>query len=89
MLDEPTTGLHMADLEQLLSILNRLVNEGNSVIVIEHNVDIVKNADWVVDIGPEGGTRGGSVIFEGTPRQLLDAEDSLTGAYLRQTIRTT
>ncbi|WP_264556147.1 excinuclease ABC subunit UvrA [Halocatena marina] len=89
VLDEPTTGLHMADLEQLLSILNRLVNEGNSVIVIEHNVDIVKNADWVVDIGPEGGTRGGSVIFEGTPRQLLDAEDSLTGAYLRQTIRTT
>lgn len=88
VLDEPTTGLHMADLEQLLSILNRLVDEGNSVIVIEHNLDIVKNADWVIDLGPEGGARGGNVIFEGTPRELLNEENSLTGEYLRQNNRT-
>jgi excinuclease ABC A subunit len=84
VLDEPTTGLHMADLERMLSILNRLVDEGNSVIVIEHDLDVVKNADWVVDLGPEGGTRGGEVVFEGTPRQLLDAEGSYTAEYLRR-----
>jgi excinuclease UvrABC ATPase subunit len=84
VLDEPTTGLHMADLERLLLILNRLVDQGNSVIVIEHNLDVVKNADWVIDLGPEGGTRGGEVVFEGTPRELLEAEGSYTAEYLRR-----
>jgi excinuclease UvrABC ATPase subunit len=84
VLDEPTTGLHMADLARMLSILNRLVDEGNSVIVIEHNLDVVKNADWVIDLGPEGGTRGGEVVFEGTPRELLEAERSFTGEYMRR-----
>lgn len=87
VLDEPTTGLHMADLEQLLSVLNRLVDEGNSVIVIEQNVDIVKSADHVIDIGPEGGSRGGTVVFEGTPRQLLEEERSHTAEYMRRSIQ--
>nr|WP_227355365.1 excinuclease ABC subunit UvrA [Haladaptatus salinisoli] len=87
VLDEPTTGLHMADLEQLLSVLNRLVDEGNTVLVIEHNLDVVKNADWVIDLGPEGGKRGGEVIFEGTPEQLLDEEQSFTAEYLRKVLK--
>lgn len=88
VLDEPTTGLHMADLDRLLSVLKRLVDEGNTVIVIEHNLDIVKNADHVVDIGPEGGSRGGTVVFEGTPRQLLEEECSYTAEYLRRSSQT-
>ncbi len=84
VLDEPTTGLHMADISLLLAILNRLVDAGNTVIVIEHNQDIIRNADWVIDMGPEGGSKGGQVIFEGTPRDLLAAEGSLTGQYLRR-----
>ena len=83
VLDEPTTGLHMSDISHLLEIMNRLVDAGNSVIVIEHNVSVIKNADWVIDMGPEGGTKGGKVMFEGTPRQLLTAKNSLTGEYLR------
>jgi excinuclease UvrABC ATPase subunit len=83
VMDEPTTGLHRSDISHLLSIMNRLVDTGNTVIVIEHNLDIVKNADWVIDMGPEGGSKGGKVMFEGTPKQLLSAEHSLTGAYLR------
>jgi excinuclease UvrABC ATPase subunit len=84
VLDEPTRGLHMSDITHLLEILNRLVDGGNSVIVIEHNLDVICSADWIIDMGPEGGSKGGRVIFEGTPRQLLDAEHSLTGAYLRE-----
>lgn len=83
MLDEPTTGLHMSDVGHLLAIMDRLVDGGNSVIVIEHNLDVVRNADWVIDMGPGGGHRGGQVIFEGTPAQLA-AERSLTGEYLRR-----
>ena len=83
VLDEPTTGLHRSDLSHLLAIINRLVDSGNSVIVIEHNQDIIKNADWIIDMGPEGGHKGGRVMFEGTPQQLLSAEQSLTSAYLR------
>src|SRR5690606_19834523 len=83
VLDEPTTGLHLADLQQLLSILNRLVDEGNTVIVVEHNLEVIRNADWVIDLGPGGGTHGGRIVFEGTPRQLLDAEGSFTAEYLR------
>jgi excinuclease UvrABC ATPase subunit len=81
-MDEPTTGLHMSDISNLLAIINRLVDAGNTVIVIEHNLDVIKNADWIIDMGPEGGNKGGKVIFEGTPRQLLGAKHSLTSAHL-------
>ena len=84
VMDEPTTGLHMSDIEHLLLIMNRLVDSGNTVIVIEHNLDVIRNADWIIDIGPEGGHKGGQIIFEGTPRDILQAEGSLTGKYLRQ-----
>jgi excinuclease UvrABC ATPase subunit len=83
VMDEPTTGLHMSDMSHLLAIINRLVDAGNTVIVIEHNLAIIKNADWIIDMGPEGGNKGGRVMFEGTPQQLLDCEQSLTSAYLR------
>jgi len=83
VLDEPTTGLHMSDIRRLLEIVNRLVDAGNTVIVIEHNTSVIKNADWVIDMGPEGGTKGGKVMFEGTPKQLLTAKHSLTSEYLR------
>jgi excinuclease UvrABC ATPase subunit len=82
IMDEPTTGLHMADIGHLLEVINRLVDTGNTVIVIEHNLDVIKNADWIIDMGPEGGNKGGKVIFEGTPQQLLSATHSLTSAAL-------
>lgn len=82
VMDEPTTGLHMSDIAHLLEIMNRLVDAGNTVIVIEHNLDVIRNADWIIDMGPEGGSNGGQVVFEGTPRQLLDATHSLTSRYL-------
>lgn len=83
VMDEPTTGLHLSDIGHLLVVINRLVDTGNTVIVIEHNLHIIKNADWIIDLGPEGGHKGGRVVFEGTPRQLLGAKRSLTSAYLR------
>jgi excinuclease UvrABC ATPase subunit len=83
ILDEPTTGLHMSDIGHLLQIVNRVVDAGNTMIVIEHNLDVIRNADWIVDMGPEGGHKGGTVLFQGTPRDLLAAEDSLTAQYLR------
>jgi len=83
VMDEPTTGLHMSDISHLMTVINRLVDIGNTVIVIEHNLDVIKNADWIIDMGPEGGNKGGRVIFEGTPRQLLGAKHSLTGAVLK------
>ncbi len=83
VLDEPTTSLHMSDIEHLLTIFDRLVDSGNTVVVIEHNQDVIRSADWVIDIGPEAGSKGGTVVFEGTPKQLLTAKDSLTGKYLR------
>lgn len=82
VMDEPTTGLHMSDISLLLAIMNRLVDAGNTVIVIEHNLDVIRNADWVIDMGPEGGNKGGQVMFEGTPHQLLQAKHSYTSAYL-------
>lgn len=84
VMDEPTTGLHMSDISHLLEIMNRLVDTGNTVIVIEHNLDVIRNADWIIDMGPEGGSKGGRVMFEGTPQQLLSAKHSLTGDYLRR-----
>ncbi|HEX2908232.1 MAG TPA: ATP-binding cassette domain-containing protein, partial [Phototrophicaceae bacterium] len=83
VMDEPTTGLHKSDISRLLTIMNRLVDMGNTVVVIEHNLDIIKNADWIIDMGPEGGSKGGRVMFEGTPAQLLTATHSLTSAYLQ------
>ena len=83
VMDEPTTGLHLSDIGRLLTIMNRLVDGGNTVIVIEHHFDIIRNADWIIDMGPEGGNKGGTIIFEGTPLQLLDAKNSLTSQYLR------
>ncbi len=82
VMDEPTTGLHKSDTAHLLKIINKLVGGGNTVIVIEHNMDLVRNADWVIDLGPEGGSRGGQVIFEGTPADLKKAKQSITSQYL-------
>jgi excinuclease ABC subunit A len=83
ILDEPTTGLHFADIEKLLAILQRLVDGGNTVIVIEHNLDVVKSADWIIDMGPEGGSGGGLVIAEGTPEDIAASAGSYTGDFLR------
>ena len=87
VLDEPTTGLHMADVEKLLHVLHRLVDTGNTVVVIEHNLDVVKTADWIVDLGPEGGERGGYVIAEGTPEEVARVPGSATGEYLARVLR--
>ncbi|HSS81869.1 MAG TPA: excinuclease ABC subunit UvrA [Gaiellaceae bacterium] len=84
ILDEPTTGLHFADIEKLLEVLQRLVDNGNTVLVIEHNLDVIKQADWIVDLGPEGGEGGGEVIGTGTPEQIAAVEESATGRYLRE-----
>ncbi|MEC0210102.1 ATP-binding cassette domain-containing protein [Paenibacillus ehimensis] len=84
VMDEPTTGLHMSDVKHLLAILERLVDGGSTVIVIEHNPDVIKQADWIIDMGPEGGHKGGQVVFAGPPRQILDAGQSVTGTYLRE-----
>ena len=86
ILDEPTTGLHMADIEKLLLVINRLVDQGNTVIVIEHNLDVIKNADWVIDMGPEGGIQGGEIIAVGTPEQLAENSESYTGEYLSRVL---
>ena len=83
ILDEPTTGLHFEDVRKLLTVLGRLVDGGNSVVVIEHNLDVVKTADWIIDLGPEGGSGGGRVVAEGTPEQIVDVPESHTGRYLR------
>jgi len=82
ILDEPTTGLHFADIERLLVILRKLVNFGNTVIIIEHNLDVIKNTDWIIDLGPEGGDLGGKIIAQGTPEQIASNKNSLTGRYL-------
>ena len=84
ILDEPTTGLHFADIEKLLEVLQRLVDAGNTVLVIEHNLDVIKQADWIVDLGPEGGEAGGEVIATGTPEQVAEVEESYTGQFLRE-----
>ncbi|MBT7167523.1 MAG: excinuclease ABC subunit UvrA [Porticoccaceae bacterium] len=83
ILDEPTTGLHFHDIEQLLAVLHRLRDHGNTVVVIEHNLDVVKTADWVIDLGPEGGSGGGKIVAEGTPEQISEVKDSYTGHFLK------
>jgi excinuclease ABC subunit A len=86
ILDEPTTGLHFADIEKLLEVLQRLADNGNTVLVIEHNLDVIKQADWVIDLGPEGGEAGGELIAAGTPEDVAEVEGSATGAFLRQVL---
>src|SRR5262245_21699893 len=83
ILDEPTTGLHFEDVRLLLDVLHRLVDRGNTVLVIEHNIDVIKTADWIIDLGPEGGTRGGTIVAAGTPEDVAAVEASHTGKYLR------
>ena len=87
ILDEPTTGLHFADVQKLLEVLNRLANLGNTVLVIEHNMDVIKNADWIIDLGPEGGDEGGRVVACGTPEQVAGAPGSYTGKYLKRLLK--
>jgi len=84
VMDEPTTGLHMSDVSHLLGVIDRLVDQGNTVVVIEHNLDVIKHADWIIDLGPEGGSAGGEVVFTGTPAELLEFPHSHTAAALRE-----
>jgi excinuclease ABC subunit A len=83
VLDEPTTGLHFEDIRKLLGVLNKLVETGNTVLVIEHNLDVIKTADWIIDMGPEGGNGGGTVVATGTPEQVAENEQSYTGQFLK------
>jgi excinuclease ABC subunit A len=83
ILDEPTTGLHFADIQKLLDVLHRLVDAGNTVVVIEHNLDVIKSADWIIDMGPEGGADGGAIVAEGTPEEVAQISASHTGVWLR------
>jgi excinuclease ABC subunit A len=87
LLDEPTTGLHFADIDQLIKVLQRLVDRGNTVLVIEHNLDVIKTADWIIDLGPEGGARGGRIIAMGTPEEVARKAGSFTGEYLRKVLK--
>jgi excinuclease ABC subunit A len=84
VLDEPTTGLHFEDVRKLLLVLNGLVDKGNTVLVIEHNLDVIKCADWIIDMGPEGGSRGGQVVAIGTPETVAKNADSFTGGFLKE-----
>ena len=83
ILDEPTTGLHTHDIKKLLAILNRIVDNGDTVLVIEHNLDVIKTSDWIIDIGPKGGVAGGYIVAQGTPEDVANNENSLTGKYLK------
>ena len=86
ILDEPTTGLHFEDIRKLLTVLSRLVDQGNTVLVIEHNLDVIKTADWIIDLGPEGGSGGGTVVVEGTPEHVAKTEESYTGQFLARVL---
>jgi excinuclease ABC subunit A len=87
ILDEPTTGLHFEDVRKLLLLLQELVDKGNTVIVIEHNLDVVKSADWLIDLGPEGGDGGGTVVTQGTPEEVGECRESWTGKFLKPLLR--
>ena len=87
ILDEPTTGLHFADVDRLCSILSKLTEAGNTVVVIEHNLDVIKTADYIIDLGPEGGDKGGTVIATGTPEEVAQVEKSYTGRYLKRMLK--
>jgi excinuclease ABC subunit A len=84
VLDEPTTGLHFADIELLLNVLNRLKDQGNTIVVIEHNLDVVKTADWIIDLGREGGSDGGNIVASGTPEEIAKVNQSFTGQFLKK-----
>jgi excinuclease ABC subunit A len=84
ILDEPTTGLHFDDIKKLLEILHKLVSYGNTVIVIEHNLDVINTSDWIIDLGPEGGEKGGNILFEGKPSELIKNKNNQTGVYLKK-----
>ena len=86
ILDEPTTGLHFEDIRILLKVLQKLVDRGNTVIIIEHNMDVIKSSDWVIDLGPEGGDEGGQIIFCGTPESLAENKKSYTGQFLKDVL---
>jgi excinuclease ABC subunit A len=86
-LDEPTVGLHYYDVEMLLEVLQRLINRGNTIMVIEHNLEVVKSADWIIDLGPEGGDGGGEIIATGNPKEIIKYDKSLTGQYLKKVLR--
>jgi excinuclease ABC subunit A len=86
LLDEPTTGLHFEDVRRLLTVLSRLVDQGNTVLVIEHNLDVIKTADWVIDLGPEGGSGGGTVVAEGAPEHVVTVPASHTGRFLKRVL---
>jgi excinuclease ABC subunit A len=88
ILDEPTTGLHVYDIELLLKVLKRLRDNGNSVVVIEHNMEVIKSSDWVIDLGPEGGSKGGQIIAHGTPEQITKIKGSHTGKHLKKVLKT-
>lgn len=87
ILDEPTTGLHSDDIKKLLVILNRIVDSGNTVLVIEHNLDVIKVADYIIDLGPEGGDLGGNIVATGTPEEIANVETSYTGEYLKKYLK--
>ncbi len=87
ILDEPTTGLHFHDVAKLLDVLHELVDQGNTVVVIEHNLEVIKTADWIVDLGPEGGDAGGHVVAIGTPEEIAATRESYTGQYLKQVLK--
>jgi excinuclease ABC subunit A len=89
ILDEPTTGLHFADVSKLLSVLNRLTDQGNTILVIEHNLDVIKSADYIIDLGPEGGEKGGRLIACGAPEEIIASKHSYTGAFLKVALRET
>ena len=86
ILDEPTTGLHFEDIKRLLKVLNQLADKGNTVLIIEHNLDVIKSVDWIIDLGPEGGDKGGFIVSQGTPRDIINSKDSYTGNYLKKVI---
>jgi excinuclease ABC subunit A len=86
-MDEPTTGLHFADVKQLMEVIQRLVDKGNSVVMIEHNLDVIKQADWIIDLGPEGGNRGGEIVATGTPEKIVKVKGSYTGKYLKGVLK--
>jgi excinuclease ABC subunit A len=81
--DEPTTGLHFDDIKKLLAAMNELVERGNTILIIEHNLDVIKTADWIIDLGPEGGDKGGDLLFQGRPEELVEVERSYTAKYLK------
>ena len=86
VLDEPTTGLHASDVQRVMALLDNLVDRGNTVIVIEHNLDVMKQADWLIDVGPDGGTAGGEIVFSGTPKMMAEQAQTITAEYLRKSL---